>query len=695
MKRLKKITLCLLSVMILMLSCTSCSVHANSEVIALKEKDPDKDKGDDTKNETGQTSDQCDPDDQKCLAKRKATIKTAPFITQAIISLDEETAKKELSEDYIKHFMNSSATAVTDGINLFHPDTILLALINFVTSIVEKLGLCVSLIVMIFYNMSSSTFINTIVRNIFNVLEKALFNWDDPNAYIYKLFIVACFIVLIRKLMGNMKLFYSWKAVLQVILQVTLTGILCYLLARYGRPAIIHIENQASDAFLTTFSIGDNDPNTPIEIQNKRMLFENMQKQGFILRHFGVVDVSQIPEIKNVSNSDRVEYLLSDPSTDNAEAEYDAGNESISYNSGQALQVLTLSIFFIIHRVFIGLLFIGASGILIAISLIKEILLALAAWQLIYAILKNNKQAYYWVGNRLQWSVLAILSYFVFNTFLYFIQSAVTQISAYGIFLLLPFDIILFFLGKFAIKRLPEMLANLNSNDDGILQTAKGIFKGEVSPKDIYNDYTSKKATTDEDVEEKDQEIEKNRMRSNLTSDNDDNLAEPVMPDETIDTSSDQDADLSENVAINEDGEEGTTGKNENLNQTDNDPDSDKELDPAEDKQLQSEDINKEGSFEDKKDPERPVEGKSSIDLGNNDELLDEDVKSSAADGIEEEHQNVSDSDEESLPEKAPAVNTSQVNDYIDQEMNIDSIDEFEGIDLGDFYEENHSDTYR
>ena len=61
----------------------------------------------------------------QCIKDRAANLSTAPFYTGAIMSLDSKIAEKELKQDYIKNFSNSSVTALSYNLSLLDPEATL------------------------------------------------------------------------------------------------------------------------------------------------------------------------------------------------------------------------------------------------------------------------------------------------------------------------------------------------------------------------------------------------------------------------------------------------------------------------------------------------------------------------------------------------------------------------------------------
>lgn len=71
--------------------------------------------------------------------------------------------------------------------------------IGLIINIIESIGSLCSLIVLIAYNLASSSFWKITIDNIFNIFDQAFFNWSDPNSYFYKIVILFGLIAIIKK----------------------------------------------------------------------------------------------------------------------------------------------------------------------------------------------------------------------------------------------------------------------------------------------------------------------------------------------------------------------------------------------------------------------------------------------------------------------------------------------------------------
>ncbi|MDF9825179.1 hypothetical protein M2475_001613 [Breznakia sp. PF5-3] len=526
-----------------------------------KEKDAGKENANDDHGEgVGNASNGCEAytsekDRNQCLKDRKASTKTADFYSKAIMSLDGKTQELEMKEDYIKNFSNSSATAVSYDLWLADPPTIIMHIVNTITTIIEKLGSFISLAVLILYNVASSSFWSAIMRNIFDVIDSVIFDWDNPNSWFMKIVVLFGCIGVARKLMKAKKNAFTFRTFLSTIFEVVLSCALVIFVARYGRPLITYSEELISDSIVQTFSFGDNSDGTTFEMQNKRMIFDSLQKQGFILRHFGVTDVKDISNRNSgaweegdagkkipVSAAERVNTLLNEPSKDNAQIErQDYGNEDISYNANQCMNVMGLSIVFFIHRFLLGVVFGSGSLFLFAIGFIKELLLAVTTYAFVLILLRDNKgAATKWFSSRIQWTVLFILSNIVFSLMLFFTQQLVARVTGYGLLMILPFDAILVLLFIYVYKNKEQIwqkiTADIDLDGEGAFNIAKGIITGDITPKDIYDHRSERKHQEAlEDGGEDTDEYPNGKKKSSLNDIKDDKeLAESEDIDEEI-----------------------------------------------------------------------------------------------------------------------------------------------------------------
>ena len=125
------------------------------------------------------------------------------FISEAIKSFDEQTASQETSKDYVKNFYNSAITATTESLNLFKPSTIITMVLNVLTFLLEIIGLCLTLLVMVLYNVTSSTFMTNTIGNVIASIEKIVFDWSNPNSWIIKIMIISCLVGILYQLIKN------------------------------------------------------------------------------------------------------------------------------------------------------------------------------------------------------------------------------------------------------------------------------------------------------------------------------------------------------------------------------------------------------------------------------------------------------------------------------------------------------------
>lgn len=587
-----------------------------------KNKESEKESGGDS---TGGSCDAyvSEKEKQQCLKDREASLKTADFYTQAIMSLDPTIAEKEVSEDYIKNFSNSSVTALAYDISLFDPETIVMAIINLVISLIEMIGLFISLLVLIIYNVASSTFWMVIINTIFNQVDKVLFNWSDPNSYFMKLVFLFGILALARKLAQSKTKIFTMKTLINSIVEVVVSCMMVVFIAQYGRPIILHVENLLTTSVVQTFSFSSSDEKIDPEIENKRIIFDTLQKQGFILRHFGVVDESRISNINTgdyqgkgegekieYSNADRVANLLNDPSTANAKMERQAfGSTNIAYNTGQTLQILGLSIVFGVHRLLLGILFGSGGLILIGLGLVKEVLLAISVYALVIMLWRQNKAiAGNWFASRMQWSILFMLASIIFSIMNFFINQLVIEVTKYGLLLIIVLDIILVILMKYLWDNKEEIwkkiTADISGGEAGALEVARMVITGDVTPSNVLENRADRRRKEKEendplnDFDDKDP----NRSKSSLSNEDETELADKDIDDSSEDITEhdlDLNADASEDTVNPNSDEEDTSNVNSNSDteinteesETSNDQDNDQSInDENEDIQERSTD---------------------------------------------------------------------------------------------------------
>ncbi|MCR0308909.1 hypothetical protein MKC47_22905, partial [[Clostridium] innocuum] len=257
--------------------------------------------------------------------EEKADTNTSDFLSDAIISLDKDTRKKEMDQDYIKNLYNSSMTAKTKGLNLLDGDSIVTCFMNLITLLLEMIGFVISFFVLTIYNLVSSSFLGTVIQGIFDMIDKVIFDWSDPNSWINKVLLIAALSSILYKLIKDFTRIVRWQQIVQIVLTAFLSMTFITFIGQNGRKIANGFENVTSQMLTETFVFKEEkeDP----EIMNKQNIFDILQKQPFMVRHFGTTDLAKIAgsddkdAIEKVGK--RVQRLLNDPSQDNAEDEYD------------------------------------------------------------------------------------------------------------------------------------------------------------------------------------------------------------------------------------------------------------------------------------------------------------------------------------------------------------------------------------
>ncbi len=413
------------------------------------------------------------------------------FITEALRSLDENTAQEELTQNYLYNFYHSSQTAMTKSFNIFQGETIVMVVINFFTMLIEMIGIAVTFFVMVLYNFVSASFLGEMVNDIISGIEKIMFDWSDMNSWIIKVLVISTLVGIAYRLIKDFTRIRGYKQVLQIALSAVVSMTFVIFIGRNGRNIIKGIEDSLQNMIVETFVFDGQSGN--MEIANKENIFDTMQLQPFMLRHFGTTSYEKIASSADQSVDEakaRVQKLLDDPSKDNAVKEYeDYGNNAISHDISSTGTVFFLSIITLIHKVLIGAI-IGVICILVgAVKLLKELLLWLSVYQLILWMIKRTNKAQQWFTDRLMWSLLAIGADILFSTALYFIMQICTKVSAIHPLFLIGFDVLLLILTIYAFKHLYKVSAWLKEDGSDMLKT---MLVGSSTPLQVYNNERSK-----------------------------------------------------------------------------------------------------------------------------------------------------------------------------------------------------------
>lgn len=529
---------------------------------------------------------QADPEETESTGKdtesSNVNLKTSNFYTSAIASIDPEIRKKEDGQNYIDNFSNSTVTALSYDLSLVDPDTILMHAIGLVINIFEAIGSLISLVVLIAYNLASSSFWKTAIETIFNTFDTAIFNWSDANSWFYKIVLLFGLVAVIKKLLSSMKRVVTYKTVVTTIFQVVLSCIMIVFIAQQGRTVVSYVDGLVNESISTSFNFIDDqyaESDLPLEINVKNQIFDIMQKQGFTLRHFGVTSASQIPSEyygtykgKDYKTSDtgetRLSQLLNDPSTENARIERQTyGSNQIGYSGAQCGVILGESLVFLVHKALMGFVIGSACIMLFGFCFMKEVSLSLSIYGLVFMLFKNElRVASSWFMSRMKWTIMFIFINLGFNMFLSFMISMINAIASQALLFLLIFDILIAVLITYVIKHWQEIWEKITndlgiSSDSTVIDAGKAILSGDIDPKDVYNNRKDRVA------EERAQ-----RDQNNYSDDPDYDASQPSVSNvKSGDDLADQDETVEADEEVNED-------SNEDLKNTEDKFDVDKEF---------------------------------------------------------------------------------------------------------------------
>lgn len=603
-----------------------------------------------------------------CMEERNHTVSTAPFLQQSFLSLDSEIAAQELNKDYVKYLWNSANTVMGDYIDFFRGETFIMVMYNVITNLLESIGLVLTTFVMILYNLTSSSFITTIISSILDMIDTLVFQWQDPESWIYKLIILFSMIGFVTKLVANNRRIIGISGVINVLGEVILSGFLIIAIGIYGRPVVNFADNMINELISVTFDFGE-ETDEPMEIRNKDLLFETLQMQSFKIRHFGSLEIGDVEyedkygEIIYVSAEERLNDLLVDQTWQTAWREYDEyGNESVSHNTSSCLQVMFLSFIFILHRILLAIIYCSFCLVIGLLKLLKELSLAAAVYQMIYTLLKgrNAQQGFWWVQQRLQWIVLCMVGNIVFTSLLFLMSKLIGIVSAVHPLAMIGLDILLLLLVLLLIKVLPGMLSNISKS------SIQGVLAGNVDPLSFYNSITGNKnrknrEETEPESEPYDQsDFDDSKDLADYTeappaevsdiNDDEDELVETINgeaiePSETVQMDEDSEitetknepSDKSENQSSDEELKERVS---DNAKDSMKEPESDKDIEDSIKDESTSENANKsatETNAEDDQVESNETEDQKSLSDDNDDSLMENMVENELNEESEEE----------------------------------------------------------
>lgn len=424
-----------------------------------------------------ETETACEVDDPECSENWDEIVQTAPFLTQAILSLDKEVAIKEMDKDYIRYFENSSKTAAAKSIDIWNLD-LGWAFSVIITDFVEKISqFLITFPVMVLYNLTSNNTITSIVSQGLNYIESTFINWKDPNSWIVTILIFSTLLAFLSRIVANYRQVHTYTGVIHIAIELITTAALIWMVGVYGRPLITNVEHMIEESLTISFTDG-----TDIEIENKELIFDTLQMQPFRLRHFGVVTDEDIAKQLNISEneaSQRVSKLLENPSTKNAKWEADNGNQYIIQSAGTASQVMGMSLLYFLHRILLGIIFLAFFLVLGIIRLLKEILIFLSVYQLVYCLMVNHKvSAWDWFFNRIYWSIFTVIANVVFGVALYWLNVTIAELVNIHPLMLLAFDAVFLAILFMFRKSIVDWIKNFVAKPQAI----KTILSGQESP---------------------------------------------------------------------------------------------------------------------------------------------------------------------------------------------------------------------
>lgn len=612
-----------------------------------------------------------------CMEERNHTVSTAPFLQQSFLSLDSEIAAQELNKDYVKYLWNSANTVMGDYIDFFRGETFIMVMYNVITNLLESIGLVLTTFVMILYNLTSSSFITTIISSILDMIDTLVFQWQDPESWIYKLIIIFAMIGFVTKLVANNRRIIGISGVINVLGEVVLSGFLIIAVGIYGRPVVNFADNMINELISVTFDFGE-DTDEPMEIRNKDLLFETLQMQSFKIRHFGSLEISDVEyedkygEIIYVSAEERLNDLLVDQTWQTAWREYDEyGNESISHNTSSCLQVMFLSFIFILHRILLAIIYCSFCLVIGLLKLLKELSLAAAVYQMIYTLLKgrNAQQGFWWVQQRLQWIVLCMVGNIVFTSLLFLMSKVIGIVSAVHPLAMIGLDILLLALVILLIKVLPGMLSNISKS------SIQGVLAGNIDPRSFYNNITGNKnrknreetETESEPYDQSDFDDSKDLADyteappAEVSDINDDE-------DELVETINGEAIEPSETVQIDEDSEM-TETKNEPSDKSENQSSKDEELKEVSDNA---------------KEPMKEPESDKDIEDSIKDESVANNENESTSENVDESTAEINEEDEQVESNETEDKESLRDDNLMENEVEIELNDESEEEDLAD-----------
>lgn len=466
--------------------------------------------------------------------------KTLPFYLKGILSGDEQVAKTELNQEYIKYFDTTKKMFVanekqaakifnikipfTENFDFFHHIT------NIIAKVIEGLEQVYSwltVLVLTLYTLSVNNFFGKIIIDLFEYLNTSILGVGKIDGLITRIIVAVAVVTGMNGIIRNTQRAKSFspKSVLHQIISYIINIAVVFLLLTTA-PRIINQFSTNGMNWIGSVVIGSE---TNVEIETKKTMFDLLQKIPFYYRHFGTVEATKMPSkdeytavcsnkmlslmssstdttelqsgdqfmqelytsscnqqaskmnFENMTGEQIFQSFLENPS-DKALLDIQTSTYSVIPNRDNIAFKLGDSIIFGIFRIILsGVLFLICITS-IFIGIIYSATIYLSTYSLVFSINNPEKQAINWLMNRLMWSVFYSISLILFSVLIMMLTKIVKMLLGIHILFMFVFMLLLILLCYQLIKH-PEILLKMFKS---IFNTfVNGALHGQFTPQEM------------------------------------------------------------------------------------------------------------------------------------------------------------------------------------------------------------------
>jgi len=232
------------------------------------------------------------------------------LLVQVFLSSDDDVAKEELKTLYVHGFWQSANIPIGEGVNLLNVFLLLLALVllSFIGTMFLIIGTVFTFISMVLVKLTSGgTIVSIAVMLQDFIINTILFKQGDGTAFGVRLIILITVFGLIAYVIRQKNVRIT------EFLQTFMSFVFCAFLVGTLSANTVKIHQIIEDKISTvTDAIFEVPTDKTKEIEEKGLVFNLLQVQPFLMRNFGVTDVSEIDNMcsEQESGQEQFERLL-------------------------------------------------------------------------------------------------------------------------------------------------------------------------------------------------------------------------------------------------------------------------------------------------------------------------------------------------------------------------------------------------